>query len=308
MNGSLPPISRFARATRCAQATATRLPVSTEPVNATQSTRSSCVIASPTSPAPAIRFTTPAGRWSKQPAQHQRRKRRQLRRLADGRVAGGQRGRELPGQQQQRVVPGHDAAHHAHRLLQHQGELGRLDRRDHAAGAVAPDLRVVVERGRGPADLVGVLEQRLAALERHHPGQLVGAGAQPRRHLVQHLAALDRGRARPSARRFARGRDRGVHLLGAGSATPAMRLLGVRVLDVQRRPVAGDLLAADQEPRLEHQTRSIRSVISTSPVSTRCTGHLRCDHAQPLDLLVRERLREASAARRSATVPSGSSS
>ncbi len=66
MNGSLPPISRFARATRCAQATATRLPVSTEPVNATQSTRSSWVIASPTSPAPAIRFTTPAGRWSKQ--------------------------------------------------------------------------------------------------------------------------------------------------------------------------------------------------------------------------------------------------
>ena len=64
MNGSLPPISRFTRATRSAHATATRLPVSTDPVNAMQSTRSSRTIASPTSPAPASRFTTPAGRWS----------------------------------------------------------------------------------------------------------------------------------------------------------------------------------------------------------------------------------------------------
>ena len=65
MKGSLPPISRFTRATRSAHATATRLPVSTEPVKATQSTRSSRTIASPTSPAPASRFTTPAGRCSK---------------------------------------------------------------------------------------------------------------------------------------------------------------------------------------------------------------------------------------------------
>ena len=41
MNGSLPPISRLTRATRSAQAAAIRLPVSTEPVKATQSTRSS---------------------------------------------------------------------------------------------------------------------------------------------------------------------------------------------------------------------------------------------------------------------------
>ena len=38
---------------------AIRLPVSTEPVNATQSTRSSATIAAPTSPAPASRLTTP---------------------------------------------------------------------------------------------------------------------------------------------------------------------------------------------------------------------------------------------------------
>jgi hypothetical protein len=43
----------------------TFLPVSTEPVKATPSTRGSAVIAAPTSPAPATRLTTPAGRWSR---------------------------------------------------------------------------------------------------------------------------------------------------------------------------------------------------------------------------------------------------
>ena len=49
---------------RSAQRWAIALPVATEPVNATQSTRSSETMASPTSPAPASRFTTPGGRWS----------------------------------------------------------------------------------------------------------------------------------------------------------------------------------------------------------------------------------------------------
>ena len=61
MNGSLPPISRFTRATRSAQAAATRLPVATEPVKAMPSTRGSATIASPTSPAPASTLTTPGG-------------------------------------------------------------------------------------------------------------------------------------------------------------------------------------------------------------------------------------------------------
>ena len=68
MNGSLPPISRFMRATRFAQAAATFFPVSTEPVKATHSTRSSSTIRAPTSPAPATRPTTPGGSASKQSA------------------------------------------------------------------------------------------------------------------------------------------------------------------------------------------------------------------------------------------------
>ena len=306
MNGSLPPISRFARATRWAQATATRLPVSTEPVNATQSTRSSWMIASPTSPAPAIRFTTPAGRWSKQRREHQRRQRRQLGGLADRRVAGGQRRRELPGQQQQRVVPGHDAADHAHRLLQHQRELRRLDRGDHAAGAVAPDLRVVVERGRRPADLVGVLEQRLAALERHHARQLVGARAQPRGHLVQHLAALDRGRARPSRGPPREPRPTAASICSARRQRDGRdRLLRVGVLDLERRARPRRPARRRSAAASRAQTRSTRSVISTSPSSTRCTGHLAAITRSCFDLLVGEGAREASATRRSARWPSG---
>ena len=68
MNGSLPPISRFIRATRCAQAMATFLPVATEPVNATPSMRSSSTIAAPTSPAPATRLSTPGASASKHSA------------------------------------------------------------------------------------------------------------------------------------------------------------------------------------------------------------------------------------------------
>ena len=68
MKGSLPPISRFTRATRSAQTAAIRFPVSTEPVKATHSIRSSATIAAPTAPAPATTLTTPAGRWSKQAA------------------------------------------------------------------------------------------------------------------------------------------------------------------------------------------------------------------------------------------------
>jgi hypothetical protein len=68
MNGSLPPISRFIRATRTAHADATFFPVSTEPVKATPPMRSSSTRAEPTSPAPATTFTTPGGRCEKQSA------------------------------------------------------------------------------------------------------------------------------------------------------------------------------------------------------------------------------------------------
>ncbi len=181
--------------------------------------------------------------------QHQGRERRQLRGLADDAVAGGQGRCDLPGEEQQRVVPGDDAADDAERVLDDHRQLGRLDRRDHAPGVVAADLRVVVEGGRRPLQLVAVLDQRLAALGGHRPGQLLGAVAQPPRHLVQQLAALPRGRPRPRRPGLAGGRHRRVDLLGRSGRQLRDRLGRVRVLDRDRGPDPGDPLAADQQRR-----------------------------------------------------------
>ena len=179
--------------------------------------------------------------------ERERRQRRQLRRLAHARVAGRERRGELPGQQQQRVVPRHDAGDDAHRLLDHERELGGLDRRDHAAGEVAAHLGVVVERRRRPADLVGVLDARLAALARHDLGQLVGLRADARGDLVEHLAALERRDRRPHPRRLARRRDRRVDLLVGGQRDGREHLGARGVLDVEPLAVALDELAADQQ-------------------------------------------------------------
>ena len=175
MNGSLPPISRFTRAIRSMQAAATFFPVSTEPVNATPSIPSCEEIAPPTSPAPGDDVHGARRHVVEDVGDRERGERRHLGRLADRRVARGKRGGELPGQKKQRVVPWDDAADHAEGVLDDERELRRLDRRDHAPGGVAADLGVVVEGGRAPADLVGVLQHGLSALRRHQRRQLVGA-------------------------------------------------------------------------------------------------------------------------------------
>ena len=115
-----------------------------------------------------------------------------------------------------------------------------------------PELGVEVERGGRPADLVGVLDQRLAALERHHARELVGARAQPGRDLVQQLAALDRRAfAAHAAAGLARGGDRGVDLLGARRAPTSASVSSVAGFSTASGgAVAGDLLAADQQPGL----------------------------------------------------------
>ena len=139
------------RATRSTQVCAIRLPVSTEPVNATQSTRGSSTMRAPTSPPPGHEVDDARRERLEAVGERERRQRRQLRRLADARVARRQRRRELPREQQQRVVPRHDAGDDAHRLLEHERELRGLDRRDHAAREVAPQLGVVVERRGRPS-------------------------------------------------------------------------------------------------------------------------------------------------------------
>ncbi len=140
------------------------------------------------------------------------RERRHLRGLADSGVAGGQSRSQLPGQEEQGVVPRHDAPDDSKRVLHHQGELRGLDGRDHPAGRVTADLGVVVERGRDPADLVGVLDHGLATLRRHQRRELVGPLAERPRDLVKHVRALcGRGRL-PCPEGTAGSCDRGIDL------------------------------------------------------------------------------------------------
>ena len=129
-------------------------------------------------------------------------------------VAGGERGRDLPREQQQRVVPGHDAADDAHRLLHHERELGRLDRRDHAAREVAAHLGVVVERRRGPADLVA--SSRPAACRPRASSRGRARPLRARRRVATSCSSSPRspaGHFAPRARRVARGGDRGIDLI-----------------------------------------------------------------------------------------------
>ncbi len=125
----------------------------------------------------------------------------------------------------------------------------RLDRRDHPAGVVAADLGVVVEGRRRPLQLVAVLEQRLAALGGHRPRQLLGVLAQPPRHLVQQLAALAGGRARPARPGLPGGGHGRLDLLGRGRLSPSTIVSVVYGFSTATcSPRAGDELAADQQP------------------------------------------------------------
>ena len=185
--------------------------------------------------------------------ERQRRERRELRRLAQSGVAGGEHGRELPGQQEQRVVPRHDAGDEPERLLQHERELRGLDRRDHPALRAARQLGIEVERARRPADLVAVLDQRLATLAGHQLGQLFRAGAQPRGDLVQRLRALGgRGRG-PLALGAAGGLDRGVELRRVGRADGHEALPEGGILDREGRPGTFHQLPTDQQSRLHER-------------------------------------------------------
>ena len=236
MNGSLPPSSRLTRATRSAQTPAIRLPRldragERDAVDAlVADDRLAHVARAGEQVDDAGRQVVEAGR------ERERRQRRQLRRLADGRVAGGERGRELPREQQQRVVPGDDAARRRRSApsararaasTRSTGSRGRAKLR--------PDLGVVVERGRRPADLVRVLEPAAcrprASSARRARRCARGAGSRPR-------AAARRARppASPPSRAPPRAPPRPPRRPARRSRPRdgRDRLLRERVLDVER--------------------------------------------------------------------------
>ena len=251
MNGSLPPISRLTRATRSAQAAATFLPVATDPVKATPSTRGvahdrRAHVARAGDQVDDARRQVVEAR-----GEHQGRERRELRGLADHRVPRRQRRRQLPGEQQQRVVPGDDAADHADRLLHDQRELAGLDRGDHPPGEVAPDLGVVVEAGRGPA------RPRRSS----RPAACRPRASSPQRARRSAPAAVSRPRAAsrrappPASDAHSRAASRAAAIAASSCSASAVptEATSPRYRDSQRRgaPITRDLLAVDEHPGLE---------------------------------------------------------
>ena len=105
-------------------------PVLVEPVNATLSTPECCTRYEPVvGPSPGTTLTTPGGKpTSDRELREAKRRQRRLRiGLEHDRAAGRERGRELPGRHQERVVPRDDLRAHADRLLERVEEERAAD-------------------------------------------------------------------------------------------------------------------------------------------------------------------------------------
>ena len=127
---------------------------------------------------------------AKDVAEEQRRERRRLRRLEHDRIAGGERGRDLPREHQEREVPRDDLAGDA--------ERAGAAVRERVLELVGP-AGVVEEVRRGEWDVdVARLPDRLAAVERFEDGELARALLEHARDPEQVLGALRRRARRPA--------------------------------------------------------------------------------------------------------------
>ena len=217
MLGDLPPSSRLTFFRVSAAERMMTLPTSTLPVKAILSTSSWATSGAPAvSPKPVTTFTTPLGR-------PQSSKKRANSRSVSGVCSAGlmtdgaaraDRGGELPGGHQQRVVPGDDLPRHPQGLAQGQGDRVVGDVQDLAVD-LGGEPAVVLEAGGDVAEVELRLHDRLAGV----PGLELG---EPRQ-LVAHLLGeaeedpppLLRGDLAPARRRRARRLDRPVHVGGA---------------------------------------------------------------------------------------------
>ena len=118
-----------------------------------------------------------------------------LGRLGDDRTACGERRRDFLGEQIKREIPRGERRHHPDRLVQHDRSLpGRTNQRP---SIIAPNLLgVPVKHRRRPGHFLAALEERLALLLGHQPGDCLAPLAHERRRLAQDRTAfVDRGRA-----------------------------------------------------------------------------------------------------------------
>ena len=212
-NGALPPSSIETLSTLSAACAISLLPTSVEPVKESLRSRGSPMIGFEISleDEPVTTFRTPSGRphSSSSLRQRQHRERRLLGGLDHHRAAGGDRGADLARAHRVGEVPGGDEVARADRLAHDQD----------ARGAVAGVLVVAVDPqrlAREPAEELGRvgelglrLGDRLAHLQRHQQGEVVGALVERLEGAVEDLRALvrrRRGPTRPARRRRRRSR------------------------------------------------------------------------------------------------------
>src|SRR4051794_29411898 len=173
-------------------------------------------------------------------AEEERGQRRRLSRLQYDGIAGGQCGRDLPREHQQREVPRDDLSRDADRL--------RTPVRERVLELVRPAGVVEEVRGRERQVDVARLLDRLAAVQRLEHGELARALLEDARDAEHVLRALGPGQRRPAVREgVARGPDGGVDLRGARLADLRKRLL-VRGRDRRVRLRRVEPLAADEVP------------------------------------------------------------
>jgi hypothetical protein len=159
-------------------------------------------------------------------------------------------GRRLAHDLVDREVPGREGRDRAHGLLQHElVDVGHARRHDAAIGAAA-FLGEPVDDVAGQHRLDLRLRQRLALLEGHEPGDVVGARAHQVGGLAHHLRAVVGRHLAPGLEALPRGREGAIEVLGAGMGDRADLLLGGGVQDGDRAAARGRApLAVDQKLR-----------------------------------------------------------
>ena len=169
------------------------------------------------------------------------RQRRRRGGLEDDGVAGGERRRDLPGEHQQREVPGDD--------LRRDAERARHAARERVLELVRP-ARVVPEvRGRERHVDVAALLDRLARVHRLEDRELAAALLEDAGDPEQVLGALAAGQVRPRPAAGALGgADGPVDVGGGGLGDERERELGGRVDAGERAAVRGvDVAAVDEQ-------------------------------------------------------------
>ena len=263
--GALPPSSSEIFLTWPAHCAISSLPTAVEPVKPILRTVglpvSSPPIAGASSASPVTIWKTPGGdaRAIGELGQRERRERRLLGRLADDRVAGGQRRRGLARDHRRGEVPGRDAAAHADRLLEHDDARAGLLGRDRVAVDALGLLAEPLQEGRRVADLGVRLGQRLALLARQDHGQVAAVAEHEVGEAAQDRGALARRPRAPGGQRRRRRLDRAARLGDAHARHLGQHLAARRIVHRERRarvgrgPGAVDVAAVAQQGRVVDQ-------------------------------------------------------